>query len=73
MPNDVDLVRLETYREAMAIYKLKQLADVEQFLMRPDISPREKIETLYIICESYSEMLDYMYDRVDKIKADFDL
>ena len=73
MPNDVNLVRLETYREAMAIYKLKQLADVEQFLMRPDISPREKIETLYIICESYSEMLDYMYDRVDKIKADFDL
>jgi len=73
MPNDVDLVRLEMYREAMAIYKLKQLADVEQFLMRPDISPREKIETLYIICESYSEMLDYMYDRVDKIKADFDL
>jgi len=73
MPNDVDLVRLETYREAMAIYKLKQLTDAEQFLMRPDISPREKIETLYIICESYSEMLDYMYDRVDKIKADFDL
>ena len=73
MPNDIDLVRLETYREAMAIYKLKQLTDAEQFLMRPDISPREKIETLYIICESYSEMLDYMYDRVDKIKADFDL
>ena len=57
----------------MAVYKLKQLADAEQFLMRPDISPREKIETLYIICESYSEMLDYMYDRVDKIKADFNL
>ena len=57
----------------MAIYKIKQLADAEQFLMRQDISPREKIETLYIICESYSEMLDYMYDRVDKIKADFSI
>ena len=57
----------------MALYKIKQLADAEQFLMRPDISPREKIETLYIICESYSEMLDYMYDRVDKIKADFSI
>ena len=73
MISDIDFVRLETYREAMAVYKIKQLADAEQFLMRPDISPREKIETLYIICESYSEMLDYMYDRVDKIKADFDL
>lgn len=57
----------------MALYKIKQLADAEQFLMRQDISPREKIETLYIICESYSEMLDYMYDRVDKIKADFSI
>ncbi len=57
----------------MAVYKLKQLADAEQFLMRSDISPREKIETLYIICESYSEMLDYMYDRVDKIKADYSI
>ena len=73
MPTDIDFVRLETYREAMAVYKLKQLADAEQFLMRSDISPREKIETLYIICESYSEMLDYMYDRVDKIKADFSI
>jgi hypothetical protein len=73
LPNDIDLVRLETYREAMAVYKLKQLADAEQFLMRSDISPREKIETLYIICESYSEMLDYMYDRVDKIKADYSI
>ena len=73
MPTDIDFVRLETYREAMAVYKLKQLADAEQFLMRPDISPREKIETLYIICESYSEMLDYMYDRVDKIKADYSI
>ena len=57
----------------MALYKIKQLADAEQFLMRQDISPREKIETLYIICESYSEMLDYMYDRVDKIKADYSI
>ena len=71
--DDINIARLETYREAMAIYKIKQLADAEQFLMRQDISPREKIETLYIICESYSEMLDYMYDRVDKIKADFSI
>ena len=71
--DDINIARLETYREAMAIYKIKQLADAEQFLMRQDISPREKIETLYIICESYSEMLDYMYDRVDKIKADYSI
>ena len=71
--DDINIARLETYREAMAIYKIKQLADAEQFLMRSDISPREKIETLYIICESYSEMLDYMYDRVDKIKADYSI
>ena len=71
--DDINIARLETYREAMALYKIKQLADAEQFLMRQDISPREKIETLYIICESYSEMLDYMYDRVDKIKADFSI
>ena len=71
--DDINIARLETYREAMALYKIKQLADAEQFLMRQDISPREKIETLYIICESYSEMLDYMYDRVDKIKADYSI
>lgn len=66
----VDIQRLETYREAMGLYKIKQLADMETFLMRNDISNQEKIETLYIIYESYNSVLNYIEERIDKIKTD---
>ena len=70
---DVDLQRLETYREAMALYKVKTLSDAESFLIRNDISAREKLETLYIIYESYADLLDYIDERVEKLKFDFQL
>lgn len=66
----VDIQRLETYREAMGLYKIKQLADMETFLIRNDISNQEKIETLYIIYESYNSVLNYIEERIDKIKTD---
>lgn len=73
MLDDVDLQRVELYREALALYKIKTLADAETFLMRGDISPREKVETLYIIYECYDEMLTYIDERIEKIKVDFNL
>jgi len=69
----IDFERLGTYKEAMGLYKIKTFADVESFLLRSDIDPREKIETLYIISETYYDVLDYIDERIEKIKGDHNI
>ena len=64
---DVDLQRLETLNEVFAHHVLKQNADLELFLMRCDVSDREKIESLYIIYDAYNRLIDYVEYRIDKI------
>lgn len=66
---DVDITRLNNYREAVHISKLKACADLESFLMNPHISDREKLETLYITYEMYNEILTYLESRIESFTS----
>ena len=63
----VDQTRLDNYQEALKVYKLKTLTDLEQFLMKPDISDREKVETLYLTYQFYIDLIDYIESRVTNL------
>ncbi len=67
MKEPVDFTRLDNLVEAFGLYKIKTCADIEGFIMNPEISTREKIESLYIMSYAYMHILDYIDKRIDEI------
>ena len=67
MREPVDFTRLDNMAEAFGLYKIKSCADIEGFINNPDISTREKIESLYIMSYAYMHILDYIDKRIDEI------
>ena len=67
MNDFVDQGRLDSYAEAFEISNIKTFTDMEAFLMRNDISNREKLETLYIIYKAYNDIMDYVERRISDL------
>lgn len=64
---DVDTTRIANYIEALTLFKIKTLSDLELFLMKPDISNREKLETLYLTYAFYNDVMNYIEGRVSDL------
>lgn len=67
MKEPVDFTRLDNMTEAFGLYKIKTCADIELFINDPEISTREKVESLYIMTYAYNHILDYIDKRITDI------
>lgn len=66
---DVDTTRLDTYTDALHVSKLKTLTDIESFLLKNDVSQREKLETLYITYAFYNDLMNYIEGRCSDLNS----
>jgi len=67
MQDPINFIRLDNLIEAFELYKIKTCADIEGFIMNPEISTREKVESLYIMSYAYNYILEYIDKRIQEM------